>query len=471
MIGKLTILAVVFICVLSAQQIGVSQSPSPSPTPSPSPIFSLSVSPYAGGYELDFGKIDLSGGPVRREVTISVNSNLNTQYEVSNSMSSSLCNDKGDCLPSGNFTVYGIRGSCKYGTIRQEREYSIGGILYTSNAAGTSDSFTAVYSVIPFVGMKPGYYRGTVGFTLTPIGSTQQPVRKTLDVIAQVEAGEAFDVEINGESGTEILLASNKAEMQAYDVTVNIVGNYGEQFRISQEPTQAAVSSEGKWLDWEAVKVAGSGSQKGTAISGPTALSFPKQLIYTSSPRGDADSFTLEYSLGDLSGQAAGIYKTNIRYYLENVGTGVRGLLATLGLNVEIANILDFTITPDDPLGIVFSDLKPGQPAIISTVTVEVKSSSGKRYQLTERLASDLTNKQGDIIPEQHFGMRTESLSTKGTLRFPQFDIVRKGDTVLFTSDNSGSPDQFKIMYGLTVPDDVRAGEYTTRITYMLSEI
>jgi len=463
-IGKFRIVGVVFVFLLYMQQAWAAPSPSPSPT------FSLSASPYAGGYELDFGRVDPSGGAVRREVTISVNSNLNTQYEVSNTMSTSVCNDKGDCIPSRNFSVYGIRGSCRYGTIRQEREYYVGGVLYTSNTAGTSDSFTAVYSVIPFVGMKAGYYRGTIGFTLTPIGSAQQPVRTNLDVVLQVGQEDVFDVEITGQSGTEIRLVANKTDMQTYAVSVNITGIYGQQFRITQEPTQAPISSEGKWLDWNAVRVEGSGAGKGTTIRS-TAISFPKQTVYNSSSRGEADSFTLEYSLGDLSKQAAGIYKTNIRYYMENAATGARQLLDTLGLNVEVANVLDVVITPDNPSGIVFSDLKPGQPAVISTLTVAIQSSSGKRYQVTQRLASDLTNKDGYLIPEQNFGLRTESVSTKGTLNFPQFDIVKKSDMVLFISDNLGSPDQFRIMYGLTVPEDVKAGEYTTRITYTVSEI
>ena len=74
-------------------------------------------------------------------------------------------------------------------------------------------------------------------------------------------------------------------------------------------------------------------------------------------------------------------------------------------------------------------------------------------------------------MPTKYFNLRTESLDTKGVLRLAQKIEVKKGDTVLFVSDNKGNPDKFKVIYELIPPRDVKAGNYSTNITYSLLEI
>jgi len=62
-------------------------------------------------------------------------------------------------------------------------------------------------------------------------------------------------------------------------------------------------------------------------------------------------------------------------------------------------------------------------------------------------------------------------METKGTLKATEKQEAKKGDSILYISDNSGSSDKFKIVYELEGSLDIKAGDYATRISYSLLEI
>jgi hypothetical protein len=254
-------------------------------------------------------------------------------------------------------------------------------------------------------------------------------------------------------------------------VLINIPAGMGKQFRIVQSISEQLISAEGNRLDWQAVKFIGRGAQKGMLINEATALSNRQQIIYTSSVRGEADSFEIEYSLGDLSLQKEGCYRSNIKYFLDGPDAQMR-LLETISLEVEHPRLFELMVTPENKQGILrFEALKPKEPPKTNEVTIEIKSNLGKRYQVSQNIYSDLMDKQGNVIPAKYFTAKTESLDTKGALRFLGREAIKKGDAALFISDEKGSSDKFKIIYELTIPADVPAGDYSTRISYSLSEI
>jgi hypothetical protein len=62
-------------------------------------------------------------------------------------------------------------------------------------------------------------------------------------------------------------------------------------------------------------------------------------------------------------------------------------------------------------------------------------------------------------------------MNTKGTLRLSVQQEVKRGDTVLFVSDDRGTPDKFKVIYELGIPSLIKGGDYSTKIVYSLSEL
>ena len=150
--------------------------------------FSLSVVPYEGGYDLRFGKI--FQGKVNKEVIVKITSTtLGKRYRLIQVLLEPLTNSEGRRIPQNSFSVYGIRGTNRYGTLlEREIPVSLGRtIIYTSDPQGNSDSFNLVYSLKVTPEQAPGFYRGKIVYILEPIDSAESPVRVILNIFAEVE--------------------------------------------------------------------------------------------------------------------------------------------------------------------------------------------------------------------------------------------------------------------------------------------
>ena len=432
--------------------------------------FSLTVRPYEGGYDLKYGKISPILGRVNREVTVDITSDIAKQYRLVQTFFESLTNSQGGSIPQNNFFVYGVRGTNKYGTMNVEQEIplSLGRtILYTSNQQGLSDSFNLVYGLIIPEDQAPGSYRGRIGYTLEPIDSTQSPVTVILNVFAEIEVESKIEIK-TAQGGRTVSLNSTREEERSCDVLVSIKGGLGSQFRILQLIPEPLTSSEGNQLSYEAVNFFIREARKGSGVSVPTPLSSRQQVIYTSGLRGEPEDFIVTYSLGDLKKEKAGKYRTVIKYYLEGPTTS---LIDTLGLEVENERIFDLVVSPEMGGVMQFLNLKPLQPPRTSVVNIEIKTNAGKPYQVSQKVIQELTDKEGNIIPQEYFNLRTESAETKGTVRFLNKTQVKKGEMVLFVSDKDGSSDSFKIIYELGIPLNIKGGDYSTVIIYSIAEI
>jgi hypothetical protein len=440
--------------------------------------FSLSVrpEPYRGTDDLRFETISATGEPVSEVLKIDISSDIG-RYEVTQDVLMPLTNSaQGISIPDENFIFY-AQGKTTYGTLNYiEQDTPVRGIknIYTSNAAGASDYFELVYAIKTPLDVAPGIYNGRIAFVLRPLDAPGQPqVITILNVIAQIGAGES-SIEITTATGSKIItLNSAKEETRSFDVLVNVKGNIGSQFRILQLLPEPLKSPEGKELSYEAVNFVVREAKKGIGPTQATPLSSRIDEVYKSGLKGEAESFVINYSLGDLSKQKAGRYKTNIQYRLEGAGGFIKeGLIDTFGLEVEIERIFDLALKTESDTGTIeFKDLKPTQPPKTYEVAIEVNTNVDKPYQVTQNAYSELTSKEGQVMPAKYFTLRTEGVDTKGALKFPEQGEVKKGDMVLFASDDKGSPDKFKIIYELTCPRDVKAGDYSTNITYSLSEI
>ncbi|MFA5115352.1 MAG: hypothetical protein WC469_04740 [Candidatus Omnitrophota bacterium] len=437
--------------------------------------FSLSVRPYAGGYELRYDRMNVAEGRVNREVTVTINSSIGKQYRLLQTFVQPLTNNDGGRIPTKDFLVYAIRGSNRYGTMNVIQEaplYMDRQLLYTSDTSGSSDSFVLVYGLIPSSDFAPGYYRGRLAFILEPIdrSTNQQMVNVILDVSAQIEVNSS--VEIKTATGSkDIILKAGEPLASSSEILFNIKGRFGKQFRILQLAEQP-VSTNGNRLDWKAVTFSGSGASKGTVINVTTPLSAMQQPVYNSSVGGDADSFTLTYGLGDISGQKTGTYRGRIKYILDGAGLAQMQLIDTLNLEIDIPRIFDIEITPaDQKAALEFANLRPESEPQRNEINIKVSSNTGKQYQVTQNLYSELKNKEGETIRAKYFTLRTESIDTKGALKLNTPEAVKKGETVLFVSDKDGSSDEFRVIYELAPSRDLKYGNYSSAITYSLAEI
>jgi len=438
-------------------------------------VFSISYSLTEGGYQLELTPQNQYKG-----VDIEVLSDVATRYEVIQKVLMPLeSRENPGVTLRDNLTIRGIRYSSKgvFHIPTNDMPVRADEIFYTSNAAGDTDTFTIVYGLVNIENIQPGHYYGRLSFTLQPIGSVRQSETKFLDVYVTIgqEGSVKPIIEITTPSGgNTITLNSRKEEAQRADVLLKINGVFKSPFNITQVITRPFESQDGSGsrFNYDAVNFVVQGAEKGTAPSQIAPLSLNSQTIYTSAPNGDADnSLIITYGLGDLSQLKAGRYSTNIQYFLEGTNTAKQPQ-AMLKLEVENERTFDLIVTPQDEKGMIeFRNLKPEEGPKISEVMLEVKTNIGKQYQVNQNVYSELVDREGTSIPNKYFTLKTDSLDTKGTLKFPQEAEVKKGETILFISDELGSSDKFKVIYELVPPPDMKAGTYSSRITYALSEI
>jgi hypothetical protein len=260
-------------------------------------------------------------------------------------------------------------------------------------------------------------------------------------------------------------LNTQRAEGRSADVIVEIKGERQAAFQMAQQLKEPLTSQDGRALSADAVTFQLSDTKKGSGPTQATPLSTRADWVYTSSPAGDADTFVLTYRMAENEDALAGIYKSQIGYFLESGAE--RDSLEVLGFEVEIARQFDLNVTPETGGVIEFHDLKAQEPPKRSEVLIEVKSNIGKEYQVSQQLVSALVNKEGTAIPEKNFTLKEETV-----LPFLSGPTeVKAGDLILFVSDKAGSSDQFKVIYELIPSIDIPAGDYTARVMYSISEI
>jgi len=435
--------------------------------------FSLSVVPYEGGYDLRYGKISPSLGRVNREVTVTVSSDIAKQYRIVQSLLEPLHTEDGYQIPQNDFRVYGIRGTNRAGTLHVEQEYAIGmgrPVVYTSSQNGDSDTFTLVYGLILPADASTGSYRGRIAFTLEPIDSSESPVTVILNIFAEVEV--VSSIEITTQAGSKrVALQAGAKEGSSADVTITIRGGFGKQFSILQMPEGLPIGVDGSEIPYEAVNFMGSSTGKGMVVNELTPLSGKQQTVFTSSSQGDAGSFVLNYTIDNAQHLNAGRYNFKMKYLLEGIDFSQFRLIDSIDFEIDVPRIFDLIIKPESGGLIQFRNVKPLEPPQKSQVEIEIYSNVGKKYQMTQKVISELTDKEGHVIPDKFFTIQMEDARTKGELKIPEKIPVKKGDAVLFVSDNKGSSDAFKLIYELQLPLDYRSGDYSTRIVYSLSEI
>ena len=415
--------------------------------------FNLSYTLTEGGSELQLD----SSNPYRG-VQISVQSDT-TRYEIWQDIVMPFENRdvQGETL-GRHLVMRKIEQGTSNGTFYvQSSDVAVSSVkkIYTSNAAGAVN-FTLVYGITGIEDLEPGHYYGKIRYTLKPIGSAREEVPRYLEAYVTIsqKPGVAPDIEIIPATGLgSIYLNPQKPDKQAFDVQVKINRKTKNFFSITQVLSGPLESAEGNQLDYPAVNYVTSGVSQGTSVNRITPFSLGRMDIYNSGPNGKADdNFIITYGLGDFSQVRAGRYRGRLNYYLERLNQPPK-LLNTLEVEVENSRVFDLLITPQEQkTRIEFQNLQPKEPPRVSEMIIEIKSNLGKPYQVSQNLLSELTD-------------------TKGTLKTPEKQAMKKQDTVLFVSDAKGSADKFKIIYELTSPDDLIAGDYSTRITYALLEI
>jgi hypothetical protein len=311
---------------------------------------------------------------------------------------------------------------------------------------------------------------------LNPVNSASLPVTRVIEVYVNItNEGGSLSVTVAAPEGASSIIlnpADSNDLRGAANAVVTVNSSFNGPFRIMQMLSKPIQSQDGKFMENNSLLFSIPDAQKGVAINQPTPVANNIQTIYSSRPDGSSDkAFTIAYSLADPLSLVAGNYRSRIQYLLESAGKQIN--LGALDLEIRQERIFEISITPQDQrYNIDFANLKPSDGPRINEVLIEVKSNLGRPYQVTQNVLSELENGNGDKIPAANFSVQTFSVNnTKGSLKVSSKIPVEKGNLLLFISDSDGSADKFKVTYELTCPAGLKAGNYSSRITYTLTEI
>lgn len=102
-------------------------------------------------------------------------------------------------------------------------------------------------------------------------------------------------------------------------------------------------------------------------------------------------------------------------------------------------------------------------------MTLTINSTIGKQYRVVQQINTPLATMEGELFPGDQFKMYPLVNSNgRGTLLYKEEMPVDKFDTVLYTSDPSGSNDSFQLVYTLDPRERQVSGKYYGTIAYVL---
>jgi len=446
--------------------------------------FKIEVTPYQGGQELIFRAQPLVPNQPQ-EIKVKITTDIHKRYEVRQIALEPPDNYRGTVIDWRNFSLYGLLGSLvssSPGTLHVANSVPTSTLnslerIYTSSQEGASAEFILVYNLNLTQQIPQGMYRGRIKFVLVPLEGGASEVEDFLNVVVEVGTTPTEakpQIEITPVSGLNtIYLNSGKEDKKTFDVEVRINKDFSKPVILYQvvvswpECSQTGEKLPSNALNYQ-VKQINKGKSYADRI---TDFSSARMNLYASDPNGTVDNyFVITYGLGDLFTVKAGRYKGTIYYYLENAG--YPEFLGRLDLEIENERIFELVIIPEEQKSVIeFRNLNPKEAPKRSEVIIEIKTNLGKPYQVNQNILSELTDKEGNVIPFKYFTVDTESLDTKGKLKITGKQAAQKGETILFVSDEKGSADKFKIIYELSTDWKIKAGDYSTRITYSLLEI
>jgi len=435
----------------------------------------LSCTPDVGGTRLEFDQRYFS-----HAVTVTVSNDTGNGYQIHQRIDGPLISLEN---PSNKiekeFVVRGFRSSENLRVPTNDTPVidDQDMVIYVSKT-GAADSFTLVYGITKSEELAPGHYTGRINLILIPTaGSSPMPPSQPFEVYVTIpDAGGSLSVSVAPVEGASSIVLNplNTNDLRgAGNAVVTINSSFNGPFKIMQMLPQPVQSQDGKFINNNNLLFSIPDAQKGVAINQPAPVSNNIQTIYSSLPDGGADKvFTIAYSLADPLSLTAGSYRSRIQYLLESAGKQIN--LGALDLEIRQERSFEISISPQDQrYSIDFENLKPSDGPRLNEVLIEVKSNLGRPYQVTQNVLSELVSAEGEKIPSQYFSLQTVSVNdaTKGNLKIPNKIPVKKDNVLLFISDTNGSADRFKVVYELICPADLRAGNYSSRITYTLTEI
>lgn len=436
-------------------------------------LFDLSASPRKGGRDLRF-ETGLSTTVSREEeLTLTAESDRSVPYRIYVTMLSPLTNEQGRVMKQDALYVFSPSQTLGDLRLKLESPLPLGQtVVYTSNSSGDSDQMVLVFHLNLPESIPGGSYRAALSFTLEPMVPTADLSPRTVTLNVVVEIKPTFHFSVKTQRGGSVLdLGRLGKEGAPAGVTalLHAENNTGHSFRIFQELRGPLRSDTGLPLASENIRFEAGVEGAGRTGAAQSLSETPVLLFDSSTTSGPAD-LSVTYQVNPEGNLAAGRYEGSIFYRIESASILAAGQSAELPLRFEVEPIFNLDIQIPDGLGLQFGNLKSGQSGIEKKIILNVQSNLGAPYQVSQFVARRMSTPDGAALPESAFQFFVERTKT-GSVSSVAARPVQIGDSMVFISDASGTPETLLCTYTLDIPLAAKAGSYGTDIKYTITTL
>lgn len=429
-----------------------------------SAIYTLSVTQSTGGNTITFGR-ERGSGTQEAKVNVTITTDVSNRYQVYQLISGPLRRNDGAELDLNNLNFYSLSGTSTLGTLLTTNPVAASRskyLLYESDGAGSPADFDIIYNLNISENVLPGNYSGSITYIIEPQSNTESARHVTRNVYAYVEPSADMAVSVVPEGGNNFRLGYNALNK---DVLVKITSPTESGYQIRQIIDELSSHQMNEKLNYNVKKIKGSGAIRTDAGN----LSDSDKIIYIDNMGNEAE-IIVSFILKDTD-VPSGVYTSNIQYILQPMAAGKK-LQKSVSFTIDIEPVLDISVTTETGIGLLnFPDLKPGAEPKITRVNVSINSNTGRPYQVMQIVTGELISSEGHKIPEKHFTVSSENGDIRGKLLLKPETPLHTGETPLLISTKNGDPTNLSLIYKLSIPKNMKAGNYNTQIRYSVSEI
>ena len=234
--------------------------------------------------------------------------------------------------------------------------------------------------------------------------------------------------------------------------------------------TEPLSSTEGGSLDDAAFSFTPSGNAEGSFSTGVNStVPVLQSLLYTSGEWGGSDRFQLDYALTPDISEKAGHYRGNLSFRVESNSPFVSQEVINVPVEVEIEPIFNLDVAFSQGRSLNFGAFKTGDEKQERQAVLKVHSNLGEPYQITQIVPRKMMTEEGTPLADGNFQFFTQNVRSGTASATPH--SVESGESVIYSSDNKGTPEEFIVNYSLTIPRNSRAGSYTSEVKYSITTL
>jgi len=265
---------------------------------------------------IDLGDLNPGEGSSAIRLTLDVTSNTGLPFQVQQSVSTTLENDKGQSLPLSSVL---ISAQLDGHPLTEEPLAPNITVLTDETGAETLQHIELFFRAVIDEHQRSGVYQGLLTFSLMSVGGVESKDLLDLQIPIEVEVLPILALSIEPSIGNDLQLDFDRLEpgmtSPPQTLLIGVDTNMGEAYQIFQELAYQLISDEGHKLPEESFVCVAVGDPDGLLQPMDTIpVIIGKQAIYQSNADGSNAEFSISYQVQVPENASAGIYKSQLMF-------------------------------------------------------------------------------------------------------------------------------------------------------------